>query len=879
MATFIEKARPLIERGVPVFPCGSDKAPLAPGGFKSATTDASQIAAWGKARPNALVGIPTGERQTFVLDIDHHADGPDGFATLAANGWKLPFTRGHTTRSGGGHAFFRVPNGCAVRSSAGRLGPGLDIRGAGGYIIWWPGEGLPVVNPTTIADPPDWLLTRLEEIGSIVRADGAAHDTTPAQTAPITALPPGLAVNNDDLGGGPLGLSAHEIDAILGQLNPDAPYDQWLAIGQALHHETNGSQAGLDTWVEWSARSKKFPGGDALASKWGSFGKRDDGHEITMRSVIRMARAATQGGALDGPGQDGVPATATRFRFGDGMFVAGRDGLTFDTVDSNNEPHSLWICSPLRVLAKTRDSRSDAWGRLVRWADADGRVHEWSLPLAELQGDGLDVRRELARQGLVIAPGKRARDLLTSALQVWPVEKRARCVERLGWHAGVYVLPGEVIGASDELTVFQNSHSVAPAFATVGTMEQWRDSVATLAGGNSRIVFAISLALAAPLADVVGEDGGGFHLRGASSTGKTTALHVAASVWGDPREYCRSWRTTSNGLEGLAALHNDGLLILDELSQVDPREAGESAYLLANGQGKARATRNGTARQAAHWRLLFLSAGEESLAGLMGRAGRKATAGMETRLAEIDADAGAGLGLFEERHDQPTPAALALALKDAASRCHGAIGLAWLRFIVTARPRLGDIIADGIKRFVDEAVPPDAGGQALRVARRFALVAAAGELATAFNLTGWAKGAARAAARKCFDSWLAGFGGGGNRETLAILSQVRGFFEAHGQSRFALLDDTLPDERTVINRAGFVRRTADGTREYLVLPEAFKKELCAGYDIKLVTKVLIAAGWLIPPAGDSHVAQRQNIVGMGRTRVYVLTARMWEADE
>ncbi|CEK09175.1 DUF927 domain-containing protein [Legionella hackeliae] len=39
-------------------------------------------------------------------------------------------------------------------------------------------------------------------------------------------------------------------------------------------------------------------------------------------------------------------------------------------------------------------------------------------------------------------------------------------------------------------------------------------------------------------------------------------------------------------LEGLASLHNDGLLILDELSQMDPREAGEAAYLLANGQGK-----------------------------------------------------------------------------------------------------------------------------------------------------------------------------------------------------------------------------------------------------------------------------------------------------
>ena len=103
---------------------------------------------------------------------------------------------------------------------------------------------------------------------------------------------------------------------------------------------------------------------------------------------------------------------------------------------------------------------------------------------------------------------------------------------------------------------------------------------------------------------------------GASSTGKSTALKVDASVWGNPTSYCRTWRATSNGLEGLAALHNDGLLILDELGQIDPKEAGEAAYLLANGKGNACATRNGTARP-----VLVRWPGEESLSALMARAG------------------------------------------------------------------------------------------------------------------------------------------------------------------------------------------------------------------------------------------------------------------
>jgi len=99
-------------------------------------------------------------------------------------------------------------------------------------------------------------------------------------------------------------------------------------------------------------------------------------------------------------------------------------------------------------------------------------------------------------------------------------------------------------------------------------MDEWRDTIGQLSSGNSRLMFAISTAFAPTLAKLVGEDSGGFHFRGASSSGKTTALKVAASVWGKPDVYCRLWRSTTNGLEGLAALHNDGLLILDELSQI-----------------------------------------------------------------------------------------------------------------------------------------------------------------------------------------------------------------------------------------------------------------------------------------------------------------------
>lgn len=352
-----------------------------------------------------------------------------------------------------------------------------------------------------------------------------------------------------------------------------------------------------------------------------------------------------------------------------------------------------------------------------------------------------------------------------------------------------------------------------------GSVDQWRENVAAPAQGNSRLVFALSVAFAGALLEPAGEDSGGFHLRGPSSTGKSTALKLAASVWGDPSSYCRLWRATANGLEGLAALHNDGLLILDELGQIDPREAGESAYLLANGRGKNRASRTGMARTAASWRLLFLSAGEESLSALMARAGRKPTAGQEIRMAEIDADACTGMGAIKVLHGYDSPAALVLALKDAAARHHGAVGVQWLGRIVDDRPKLAHVLALNIRQFVEELMPKDAVGQVERVARRFGLVGVAGEIAIRYGLTGWAKGEAIKAARRCFESWLESFGGSGNREERELLVQVRGFFEQHGASRFEDIDGT--GSQRVVNRAGFYRVNEEGTREYLVFPEAF----------------------------------------------------------
>ena len=90
--------------------------------------------------------------------------------------------------------------------------------------------------------------------------------------------------------------------------------------------------------------------------------------------------------------------------------------------------------------------------------------------------------------------------------------------------------------------------------------------------GNSRLAFAVCAALAAPLLQVCGMEGGGVHFLGSSSIGKSILLLVAGSVagGGGNNGFLRRWRATDNALESIALAHNDALLCLDEIGQIMP---------------------------------------------------------------------------------------------------------------------------------------------------------------------------------------------------------------------------------------------------------------------------------------------------------------------
>lgn len=590
--------------------------------------------------------------------------------------------------------------------------------------------------------------------------------------------------------------------------------------------------------------------------------------------LIDTALEATPTGevtAFDAAIEEVAPANQQHlysFPCGNGRFEVSSNGVFYVSQDDEgNDGKSQKVCGELHVIALTRNSNNTNWGRLLEWRDMDNNLHQWAMPMELLKGDGADIRGYLLDHGLKISN----RTMLINYIQEAPAIERVLCVERLGWYGSQFVTPNEVIGGMiGERVVYQSTNSTPPAVNQQGTISDWTNSIGRYASGNSRLVFAISLAFAPTLMDLIGIEGGGFHLRGGSSAGKTTALQVAASVWGSDR-YMQRWRATANGLEGMATMHNDSLLVLDEISQIEPKHLAETSYMLANGMGKVRALKSGTAKPAAQWKLLMLSSGEESLSAILAKANIKTNAGQEVRLADIEADAGASMGIIECLHDMPNSKELSDYLKRQASQCYGSVGKAWLEWVVSEREqgKLARQINDLMEAYLTWLLPNGASGQVQRVASRFALVAVAGELATKAGLTGWEAEEASNSVMACFNNWLDGYGGTGDKETSNIISHVKGFIEQHGSSRFESVNSEGTER--VINRVGFIRHK-DGELEYLILPERFKTELCSGYDVKTVEKTLIEAG-ILKAGGDGRATQKPRIGALGgaATRVYILS--------
>ncbi|SJZ35815.1 Uncharcterized protein, DUF927 family [Trichlorobacter thiogenes] len=551
----------------------------------------------------------------------------------------------------------------------------------------------------------------------------------------------------------------------------------------------------------------------------------------------------------------------------------GRDG---------EEPvvKEIFVCSWLLPVALVRDARQEGWGMLVQFRDHDQHLHTWIMPMKLLKAGAEDVRASLLDMGLTIATSYKAKgqlmDFILEAnrkLQKDP-KARARTTAQTGWlqlPTGelVYVTPERCIGQTSELVhyVGDDGHR----FSSNNTLEDWQHHVSVPIKGNSRPVFAVSIGFSSALLHLLQMENSGFNLLGDSSIGKSTILIIVASLFGNPRQIVTTWNATSNGLEAVATLCNDAGLILDEMKQLAAEIAGMTAYHILNGKGRSRANLSGGSKGGSSWRLVLLSSGEIGLADLSNAKGGRLYAGQEQRLADIPADAGKGLGIFDTINNRASAQALADELKQASHRHYGTAFTTFVAKIAADPESAKEQAKKLMAEFSAANRPKDAASQALRMLNRFALAAAAGELATIWGITGWNKGDAFWAAGVCFKAWIAHRGGAGQQEPQELLKQVLGFFEAHGDSRFKrFYQDKLVEDK-VIDMYGYRRDLVVTTdlvderhTEYYVLPQSFNR-IVQGFDPRVAARILAEKGMLYKGKAE---ATMQRLPGLKSARYY-----------
>lgn len=546
--------------------------------------------------------------------------------------------------------------------------------------------------------------------------------------------------------------------------------------------------------------------------------------------------------------------------------------------DGDTEIRNIKISSPLRVTAITSDADGSNYGRLLEWEDTNGNSRKWAMPMEMLGGSGEELRRVLLVNGLsYININGMARAFLMEYISLCKPDRKVTCVNKTGWHGGVYVLQDEVIGREAQSVILQTSSVQGRDFRVSGTSEDWRENIGRYCIKNARLAFAVSLAFAAPLLKLVGIGGGGYHLKGESTDGKTTTMKVAASVCGGT-DFWHTWRATGNALEGTASRRNDATLMLDEIREVDGREAGNIAYMLANGQGKARARTDGSVRETNRWNLLFLSTGELSLVEHAARAGERTYAGVEVRMIQIPSDSGK-YGVFEELHGFSSGKTLAEHLEQHVAHYHGAPFRDWLHCLTADLPELTSQAKALLKEYTRRLTPENAGNQVGRAVTRFALVAMAGELATKAGITGWPEGEAFRAAQSCLAAWMADRGHTANQEDKAALEQVRDFMTRNQFSRFADWND---DRNRPVSMMGFRKvdkedNVTEPVVTFCVLPSGWK-EICKGFYLRKVARLCVDAGWL-KPGEDGRTQNRIRLPEIGLKRVYQFNTQVLGSAE
>lgn len=286
----IDAALIYARRAWPVFPCHTPldgggcscrqpdchsigKHPRVQRGLHDATTDLAQIRAWWRRWPDANIGLVTGARSNLVvLDVDYMPGGATSLRHLTKQaGQKLPDGLAVITGTGA-HFYFAHP-GTTIANSAGRLGPGLDIRGDGGYVIAPPSRhstGLEYrwhSKHANLPGLPTWIADRLVHVEperpklTVVQGIARSGETSAWAKAALEGEAHAVAIAPEGTRNNRLNIAAYRLGQIAGggHLDEELARSMLEAVAQRAGLSERESLRTIDSGIRAGLREPRHP--------------------------------------------------------------------------------------------------------------------------------------------------------------------------------------------------------------------------------------------------------------------------------------------------------------------------------------------------------------------------------------------------------------------------------------------------------------------------------------------------------------------------------------------------------------------------------------------------------------------------------------------
>lgn len=302
-------------------------------------------------------------------------------------------------------------------------------------------------------------------------------------------------------------------------------------------------------------------------------------------------------------------------------YVRAKNGGIFRKATGEEEEDLLVYPYDLYIVKRMEDPQEGGVVLMRLHTPKDG-IKEFVVANSKVM-DGVELRKLLASKGVM--SGKKQYELIVdyvikSFSQLFDNEKAEQMRNQFGWVDN----DSKFIVGDREISVEGTYHSppssvtraISDYMVPTGTFEKWKE-VFNLYGrpGLEAHAFAAATAFGAPLLRFSGQRGAIMNvIHPNSGTGKTTILHMCNSVWGSPEKLCAKKDDTFNSKVFKVGVHCNLPITFDEMSNTEPKQLSELAYLITQGTGKDRmkASSNELRMNLTSWQTIALCSSNHS---------------------------------------------------------------------------------------------------------------------------------------------------------------------------------------------------------------------------------------------------------------------------